>query len=193
MSAGRGPDRLPRATLYSGTSHHLGPASPETGRVLAGDPNPTPTNGDNVWGPQPTEGQHGEWGTCPPGEHTALSWPRAHTPQPPAPAQHQRGHWWCWSPKAEVPWAAGHPSHLAGADPTGLPRVCVQGQAYSGTTCLICGFTYPSTALARGKKAALRPRAAGACCKPAVGLGAHAWPAAGPPWGWMQPWGRGML
>ena len=63
----------------------------------------------------------------------------------------------------------------------GPPRVRVQGQAYSGTTCLICGFTYPSTALARGKKAALRPRAAGACHKPAAGLGAHAQPAAEPP------------
>lgn len=75
----------------------------------------------------------------------------------------------------------------------GLPRACVQGQTYSGTTCLICGFTYPSTALAREKMAALRPRAAGTCRKPAVGLGAHTWPAAEPLLGWMQPWGRGML
>lgn len=75
----------------------------------------------------------------------------------------------------------------------GLPRVCVQGQTYSGTTCLICGFTYPSTALARGKKAALRPRAAGACHKPAVGLGAQVLPAAEPLQGWMRPRGRGML
>lgn len=90
---------------------------------------------------------------------------------------------------SSVPWVATQPSHFSTGNPwQPLPRICLRGHTYSGTTCLICGFTYPSTALAREKEAALRPQAPAHATSPGSAGGSHV--ARCPLWG---PWGRGML